>query len=238
MEAIILAGGLGKRLRSAVPKLPKPLAPIAGKPFLTYLFDFWIAQGVDHFVLSVGYKYEAIQYEFGAHYKSAQIDYAIETTPLGTGGGLLLSLEKLRSSEPFLILNGDTFFNINRIEILNHHSTNAADITLSLFEVSHNNRYSPALLDENGFIHSLEKRSKTSQNNWANGGVYVMTLNLLHEHANHHDKNYSLEDELLPDLLRKRRRVAGFISNGDFVDIGSPEDYVRAEEILFRNHGN
>ena len=236
MEAIILAGGLGKRLRSAVPKLPKPLAPIAGKPFLTYLFDFWIAQGVDHFVLSVGYKYEAIQYEFGAHYKSAQIDYAIETTPLGTGGGLLLSLEKLRSSEPFLILNGDTFFNINRIEILNHHSTNAADMTLSLFEVSHNNRYSPALLDENGFIHSLEKQSEISESNWANGGVYLMEPNLLNEYKNRPPKKYSLEDELLPDLLKKKKRIAGFISQGDFIDIGLPEDYRRAEEILSRSH--
>jgi D-glycero-alpha-D-manno-heptose 1-phosphate guanylyltransferase len=155
---------------------------------------------------------------------------------LGTGGGLLLSLEKLRSSEPFLILNGDTFFNINRIEILNHHSTNAADITLSLFEVSHNNRYSPALLDENGFIHSLEKRSKNCESNWANGGVYLMEPNLLNEYQNYPPKKYSLEDELLPDLLKKKKRIAGFISRGDFIDIGLPEDYRRAEEILSRSH--
>ena len=119
---------------------------------------------------------------------------------------------------------------------MNHHSTNAADITLSLFEVSHNNRYSPALLDENGFIHSLEKRSKNCESNWANGGVYLMEPNLLNEYQNYPPKKYSLEDELLPDLLKKKKRIAGFISRGDFIDIGLPEDYRRAEEILSRPH--
>ena len=112
MEAIILAGGLGTRLRSIVPKLPKALAPVGNRPFLAYLFDFWIAQGVDRFVLSVGYKHEIIQKEFGVSYKSAKVDSAVETAPLGTGGGLLLSWKKLRSPKPFLILNGDTFFNV------------------------------------------------------------------------------------------------------------------------------
>ncbi len=238
MEAIILAGGLGTRLRSIVSDLPKPLAPIRDRPFLAYLLDFWINQGVNRFVLSVGYKYETIQNKFGSQYKGAEVDYAVETTPLGTGGGLILSSKKLRSPEPFLILNGDTFFNVNLIDLLKHHSTCEADITLSLVEISDNKRYNSAVLDDKGFVRSLEKRSKTSQSNWANGGVYVMTLNLLHEYANHHDKNCSLEDELLPNLLKKRRRVAGFISNGDFIDIGSPEDYLRAGEILFRDHGN
>jgi D-glycero-alpha-D-manno-heptose 1-phosphate guanylyltransferase len=238
MEAIILAGGLGTRLRSAVSDLPKPLAPIGNKPFLAYLLDFWITQGVNRFVLSVGYKHEAIQNKFGSEYKGVEVDYAVETLPLGTGGGLILSSKKLRSPEPFLILNGDTFFNVNLIDLLKHHLTCEADITLSLIEIPGNKRYNSAVLDDKGFVQSLEKRSKTSKSNWANGGVYVMTLNLLHEYANHYDKNCSLEDELLPDLLKKRRRVAGFISNGDFVDIGSPEDYLRAGEILFRDHGN
>jgi D-glycero-alpha-D-manno-heptose 1-phosphate guanylyltransferase len=236
MEAIILAGGLGKRLRSIVPKLPKPLAPIGGRPFLSYLFDFWISQGVNHFVLSIGYKHEIIQKEFGAHYKSAKVDYAIETTPLGTGGGLLLSQKKLLSPEPFLVLNGDTFFNIKRNEILNYHSNNAADMTLSLFKISPNSRYNPALLDNDGFISSLEKPSKTSKSSWANGGVYLMEPDLLNEYQNYPPKKYSLEDELLPDLIKNKKRIAGFISQGDFIDIGLPDDYRRAKEILSRSY--
>ena len=237
MEAIILAGGLGTRLRSIVSELPKPLAPIKNKPFLAYLLDFWIAQGVNRFVLSVGYKYETIQNKFGTRYKGAEVDYAVETKPLGTGGGLILSWEKLLSPEPFLILNGDTFFNVNLTDILNQHSNCKADMTLSLFEVSNNKRYGTVVLDKNGFVRSLGKEHKTTGNNFANGGVYLMEPSLLKEYGNHRYKKCSLEDELLPNLLRQKRRVSGFISEGDFIDIGLPEDYRKAEKILSKNYG-
>ena len=238
MEAIVLAGGLGTRLRSAVPDLPKPLAPIGNRPFLSYLMDFWIAQGVDHFILSVGYKHEIIQKQFGTHYKSAAIDYAVETVPLGTGGGLLLSLKKLRSTEALLVLNGDTFFEVNRADILNHHSACDADITLSLVKVLENKRYSGVLLDEQGWVRSLEKRSDTSEINLANGGVYLMEPDLLSEYQNDPPQKCSLEDDLLPDLLQKNKRIAGFVSQENFIDIGIPEDYCRATEILSRHAGN
>ena len=88
--AIVLAGGLGTRLKSVVSELPKPMAPIQGRPFLEYLLDYWIAQGICHFILSVGYRHEVITAHFGIHYRGAQIDYAIEATPLGTGGGCCL----------------------------------------------------------------------------------------------------------------------------------------------------
>jgi len=87
ISALVLAGGLGTRLRSAVPDLPKPMAPINGRPFLEYLLDYWINQGVDRFVLSVGYRHEIITEHFGNKYKEAQIEYVIEKTLLGTGGG-------------------------------------------------------------------------------------------------------------------------------------------------------
>ena len=238
MEAIVLAGGLGTRLRSAVPNLPKPMAPIGGKPFLSYLLDFWVAQGVNRFVLSVGHKHEIISKEFGGRYKNAEVDYAVEKDPLGTGGGLLLSLKQLRSPEPFLVLNGDTFFEVNRADIANHHSAYGANMTLALVEVPENKRYSGVLLTEEGWVRSLEKRSENSESNLANGGVYMMEPSLLSEHQNHPPKKYSLEDELLPDLLEKNKRIAGFIAQGEFIDIGVPEDYSRAEGILSRHSGN
>ena len=89
--AIVLAGGLGTRLRTVVPDWPKPMAPVAGKPFLTYLLDYWIGQGIDHFVLSVGYRHEAIIDYFGDSYHGVLIDYVIETEPLGTGGALRMA---------------------------------------------------------------------------------------------------------------------------------------------------
>ena len=238
MEAIVLAGGFGTRLRSAVPDLPKPLAPIENKPFLSYLLEFWIAQGIDRFILSVGYKYEIIQEQFGNHYKTAEIDYAVETVPLGTGGGLLLSLEKLRSSETFLVLNGDTFFEVNRADMVSYHAACGSGVTLSLVNVPENKRYSGVLLDEQGWVRSLKKRSENSEGSLANGGVYLMEQGLLSEYKSHPRKKCSLEDDLLPDLLNKNKRIAGFVSEGDFIDIGIPEDYGRASEILSRHSEN
>ena len=233
MEAIILAGGLGTRLRSMVPDLPKPLAPIGGKPFLDYLLNYWQGQGVKRFVLSVGYKQEMIRDHFGSKYKNAKVDYVVEQKPLGTGGGLLLSMKSLKLNKPFLVLNGDTFFNVNLSDLLDHHSTCKADITLSLVKISNNRRYSGVILDKDErIIRSLEKRSNISGSKWANGGVYVLKPNLLKEYQDHYPKKYSLEDELLPDLLRKNKRIAGFISQENFIDIGLPEDYRQAEGIL------
>ena len=101
--ALILAGGLGTTLRSEVPDLPKPLAPIHGRPFLEYQMDFWIEQGVDIFVLSIGYLHEKVIGHFGHSYRNAKLDYVIEETPLGTGGGLMLALDKVRNTESFLL---------------------------------------------------------------------------------------------------------------------------------------
>jgi D-glycero-alpha-D-manno-heptose 1-phosphate guanylyltransferase len=232
MEAIVLAGGLGSRLRSTVPNLPKPLAPIGEKPFLDYLLDYWQAQGVKHFILSVGYKEELIRNYFGDKYKNSRVDYIVEKKPLGTGGGLLLSVKSLKLNQPFLVLNGDTLFKINLSNLLKHHSTCKADMTLSLSNLADNSRYSEVLLDKSGkLIRSLKRRSKTSNNKVSNGGVYLLEPTLLDDYKSHNIK-YSLEDELLPDLLKKNKRIAGFVSKEKFIDIGRPEDYRRAEKIL------
>ena len=106
--AIILAGGLGARLNNTVPNLPKPMAPINNRPFLEHQMDYWIGQGINRFILSVGYLKDLIIDHFGDKYKKASIEYAIEHKPLGTGGGLLLAAKNI--TEPFLVLNGDTFF--------------------------------------------------------------------------------------------------------------------------------
>jgi D-glycero-alpha-D-manno-heptose 1-phosphate guanylyltransferase len=232
MEAIVLAGGLGSRLRSTVPNLPKPLAPIREKPFLNYLLDYWQTQGVKHFILSVGYKEKLIRNYFGDKYKNSRVDYIVEKKPLGTGGGLLLSVKSLKPNQPFLVLNGDTLFKINLSNLLKYHSTCKADMTLSLASLADNSRYSEVLLDKSGkLIQSLKRRSKTSINKVSNGGVYLLEPTLLDDYQSHNMK-YSLEDELLPDLLKKNKRIAGFISKEKFIDIGRPEDYRRAEKIL------
>ena len=112
-SAIILAGGLGTRLRGVVQDLPKAMAPIKDRPFLEYQLDYWIGQGIRHFILSVGYRREVIMKHFGDKYRDVSIEYAVEETPMGTGGGLLLAVEKMKKRAPFLLLNGDTFFEVS-----------------------------------------------------------------------------------------------------------------------------
>ena len=232
MEAIVLAGGMGTRLRSAIPGLPKPMAPIGGKPFLSYLLNYWVGQGIKRFILSVGYKHEVIQRQFGFRYKNTEIHYVVETEPLGTGGGVLLAMEQLRTKESFLILNGDTFFAVNQHDFLNYHSKYGADITLSLAEVTENNRYSGVLIGEDGWIHSMEARTEVSETCEINGGVYLVEHDFLSSHKKSAQEKCSLEDDLLPEFLNQKKRVAGFLSRGTFIDIGVPQDYERATEIL------
>lgn len=232
MEAIILAGGLGTRLRSAVPSLPKPMAPIKGKPFLGYLFDYWLHQGIKHFILSVGYKYEVIHERFGTKYKDADVSYAIENEPLGTGGGLLLSIKQLRSKEPFLLLNGDTFFAVNLNNLFKYHKNCRADMTLSLVEIKNNKRYSGVLLDKQGLVYSIDSPTDSSKTSIANGGVYMIENDLFRKHLKRSPNKCSLEEELLPQLLIQKKRIAGFASNDSFVDIGIPHDYNLAANVL------
>ena len=232
MEAIILAGGLGARLRSAVPSLPKPMAPIKGKPFLGYLFDYWLHQGIKHFILSVGYKYEVIHERFGTKYKDADVSYAIENEPLGTGGGLLLAIKQLRSKEPFLLLNGDTFFAVNLNNLFKYHKNCRADMTLSLVTIKNNKRFSGVLLDKQGLVYSIDSPTDSPKTSIANGGVYMIENDLFRKHLKRSPNKCSLEEELLPQLLIQKKRIAGFASNDSFIDIGIPHDYNLAANVL------
>src|ERR1700730_16877403 len=127
MQAIILAGGKGTRLRAEVPDLPKPLAPVGGRPFLEHQMAYWISQGVNRFILSVGYKAEMIIGSVGAQFCDAEVVYAIEDQPLGTGGALLHAKQQLKLNEPFLVVNGDTFFYMPLLCLLRFHEEKTSD---------------------------------------------------------------------------------------------------------------
>jgi len=229
-SAVILAGGLGTRLRSAVPDLPKPMAPISGRPFLEYQLDYWINQGVHRFVLSVGYRHEAITEHFGSRYKGAQIEYAVEERPLGTGGGFLAAAEKLGSQEPFLLLNGDTYFGVDRKVLHAYALEHDADWCLSLFRTSEKGRYMGIEMSPKGQIMSL--RSGVEQGSrLANGGVYWVHPRVLSEAPSLGEK-MSLEDDLFPNAFAAGRRLFGIECKGTFIDIGVPEDYHRAPTLL------
>ena len=229
--AIILAGGLGTRLRSVVPNLPKPMAPLNGRPFLEYQLDYWIAQGVHHFILSVGYRKEAIIAHFGETYCGARIQYVTETEPLGTGGGLLLAMEALPGDEPFLLLNGDTFFEVSLNEIKAFHAARQSDWTFLLFRTSEMDRYMGLDLDMDDRIISLSTASSNGES-LANGGVYLISPNIVRRCEFPLDEQISLEERIIPDIMEIGGKVFGLECKGQFIDIGIPEDYQRAANML------
>ncbi|MFQ5432008.1 MAG: nucleotidyltransferase family protein [Nitrospinota bacterium] len=231
MEAIILAGGLGTRLREQVPDLPKPMAPVGGRPFLEHQIDYWIDQGVSRFILSVGYKREVIERRFGDMYRDAEITYAVEDKPLGTGGGLLLSVGKLKKQKSFILLNGDTFFEVDLSDMENLHSRKNSDVTVALHQVKENMRYGSVKLESDARITDFNG-APDAGNSLINGGVYIINKTALDATKWRAGDSFSVENDLFPAMIESSARFYGYVSNGRFIDIGVPEDYQRSGELL------
>jgi len=227
--AIVLAGGLGTSLRATVPDLPKPMAPINGRPFLEYQMDYWINQGINHFVLSVGYLQNIIIDHFGDSYRGITIEYAKEHQPLGTGGGLLMASERLTT--PFLAINGDTFIEVDLVDLYNFHVFKNSNWTFSLFRTIQSDRYMSMDVSTSGEILSLES-NKDRPNGLANGGVYLINPGILQSLGYKIGSKASLECELLPSYVSQYGNPYGKEFEGSFIDIGLPEDYHRSSEII------
>ena len=234
ITAIILAGGLGTRLRSVLPDLPKPMAPVNGRPFLEHLMDYWIDQGVDAFILSVGYKKEVVIDYFGSSYRSVPIRYSVEDTPLGTGGALILAARGL--TEPLIVLNGDTFFEVSLTELASFQKSKSADLSLSLFRTDDQQRFGGVELDKSGALNSLSGESLRPQT-LANGGTYFMCPKLLMNAGCATGEACSFEKDLIPKFLAQGRKVFGIPFSGRFIDIGIPSDFMKAGSVLKGSEG-
>lgn|SRR3990167_492582 len=233
--AVILAGGLGTRLRSVVNDRPKPMALVNDIPFLAHQIDYWRAAGVQRFILSIGYKSNLIVDYFGSSFHGAQIDYVVEDTPIGTGGGLVLAIKQTKLATPFLLLNGDTYFNVELDELIDYSLEKDAELTFSLFKTEDKKRYMGMEINENGQVESLNTVSYAKPYNLANGGVYwVQNPGVLYEYFTNLANPVSFESDILPSILKNGNRLFGFEWEGDFIDIGVPEDYFRAGSILNR----
>lgn len=229
-EAIVLAGGLGTRLRSVITDVPKPMAPIGGRPFLEHLLDHWIGQGIQRFTLSVGYRHEAITGHFGNAYRGAALRYALEQAPLGTGGALLRTLGAFPIESPVLLLNGDTYFAVDLDRLSDFAARTEADITFALFETSDRARYMGIELDPKGQILKLQAQHQSPH--LANGGVYWLRPGVLGEQAAAAECPQSLETDVFPAMLRAGRKLCGRVFHGTFIDIGVPDDFRRAQGLL------
>ena len=225
MEAIILAGGLGTRLRESVPDVPKPMAPINERPFLEYLLDYWISQGVTRFILSVGYKWEIIQDHFGTRHHNASLEYSVEEKPIGTGGGLILALKRLTERQPCLLLNGDTFFKVPLAGFREFHVQSEAEISLSLRPVKGAKRYDWVHLCDQHSVKWIEPRSDESKSGLINGGVYMFNPKSFNPEDWDGTSKVSLENDMIPQALQADKKLKGYVCSEKFIDIGIPEDY-------------
>jgi D-glycero-alpha-D-manno-heptose 1-phosphate guanylyltransferase len=230
MEAIVLAGGLGTRLRPVITGVPKPMAPVAGRPFLDYILYYLKQQGVRRVVLAVGYKWEVIRdYYAGNNSFGLELDFSIEEEPLGTGGAIFKAAENI-IDDRFFVINGDTSFNVPLKEFAEFYTANGAEITLALKTVNNAGRYGTVECTENGRVVSfLEKGQSGKPASAINGGVYLMQKALVSKFDL--PAKFSFETDFLQGKLDKLN-VYGKTFDASFIDIGIPEDYYRAQELF------
>lgn len=221
-EAIILAGGLGTRLKHLLNNVPKPMAPVNNLPFLEYIFKYLKSQNISSVILSVGYKYKSIQAYFKYSFHGIKIQYSIEETPLGTGGAIKKAMELVESKNAF-ILNGDTFFNVDLSKMQKAHLITNSKFTLALKELTDFDRYGLVEIKNNIVINFLEKQPTKS--GLINGGTYL--LNRDEFLKTDWPERFSFEKEFL-ETYYKNWHFNAYISTGYFIDIGIPEDYYKA----------
>lgn len=228
MQALILCGGLGTRLRSVVHDAPKTMAPIRGTPFLEIVLGTLSRMGVREVVLATGYKADQIEAHFGNGDRwGLSISYSREPSPLGTAGAIKLAEGRL--AERVLILNGDTFatFELARLEALLDRPR--AELAMALKQVEEVARYGSVLLEPDGRVHAFKEKGDGHGPGTINAGVYLLRRDLLAEVPA--GRPVSLEREILPKLL-ERGAIYGCEMAGPFIDIGVPEDYARAQSLL------
>jgi D-glycero-alpha-D-manno-heptose 1-phosphate guanylyltransferase len=226
-EAIILAGGLGTRLRSVVADLPKCMAMVAGRPFLSYVVDYLRMQGVERFVFSLGYKAELIEAYLSDHYPTLHYVCVKEHEPLGTGGAIQLACSEV-ASENVLIANGDTLFKIKVNELFRVHLQHSARCTLALKPMNNFDRYGVVELDKKQAVLSFKEKQFYTEG-LINGGLYLLNKELFLQHS--FPEKFSFEKDYL-EKYAAEQKFYGSIQEGYFIDIGIPEDYLKAQTDL------
>jgi D-glycero-alpha-D-manno-heptose 1-phosphate guanylyltransferase len=230
IEAIILAGGQGTRLRSVIQDVPKPMAPVANRPFLAYLFDQLCQTGIARVHLSVGYKHRVIIDYFGHRYKHLKLNYVVENEPLGTGGGIRLAMEQCESDH-VVVLNGDTYFGVDIDAMVDEHVKSQAGLTMALKHLENVNRYGMVQLDNNQVVR-FDEKSESLKTGYINGGIYILDRNRFLERTQ--ASKFSMEVDYMERFIGEEK-FCGFPSDAYFIDIGIPEDYNKANQYFEQN---
>ena len=223
ITAAILAGGLGTRLRPAIEGIPKVLARVGERPFITFLLDQLVALGIKKAVLLTGYRASQVEQTLGNRYDGMNLSYSVEESPLGTGGALRQALAQL-NTETVLLMNGDSFCDVNLQAVATAHRRSRAEVTLTVRRVPDASRFGKVQLTNGKVTHFGEKQGNAGPG-WINAGVYMMAKTLIAGIPA--GQSWSLERDLLPGWV-KSRRIYGVKGSGRFLDIGTPASYAGA----------
>lgn len=226
---MILAGGKGERLRQAVSDRPKVLATVAGRPFLTHLFDQLSEAGIRRVVVCTGYRREEVERAMGDHYGPLELEYSREPVPLDTGGALRLALERL-DTDPVLAMNGDSYCDLDFTALADWHRRKRAGATIALVHKSSVERFGSIGWYEDGRIAQfVEKACQGS--GWINAGIYLLSRSVV-EGIGAGEKK-SLERDCFP-AMAKQGVLFAYPGGKRFIDIGTPESYATADEFFRR----
>ena len=229
-KALLLVGGLGTRLRGMIPLVPKPLAPVGERPFLDLLIRQLVGQGIKHLIMCTGYLAEQIECEFGdGRDVGASIEYSKEPQPLGTAGAIKFAQTLLQGVPEFLVMNGDSFLELDFHQFVQFHRAHGGIATMAVVPVDNAGRYGTVHADSNSRVTSFLEKTGNSSPGLINAGIYIFKRSIL-EHIP--GGTVSLEKEVFPRILDHGVYVSR--QRGQFIDIGTPTDYIDAQN-LFKN---
>lgn len=229
LAAVVLAGGMGTRLRSVVADRPKVLAPVAGRPFLTYLLDQIADAGFRRIVLSTGHLAEQFAEVIGDRYRNIQIVYAHEEQPLGTGGAIRFACG-FTDADQLLVMNGDSYCAVDLSSYIGWHIDGGNDVSLMLAKVSDTSRYGTVEVEADKRITAFIEKRPESTAGYINAGVYLLRRPMLEQIPTGPS---SMERDVFPVWLCERSMM-GWVTDGEFIDIGIPSDYERSHEFMAR----
>jgi mannose-1-phosphate guanylyltransferase len=226
VQALVLAGGEGTRLRPLTLTVPKPIMPLAGRPFLSFMLDWLARHGVDEAILSCGFMADEVEQVLGDEHRGMRLLYVNEDEPLGTAGPVRLAADRDLVSFPLLVLNGDVLTDIDLTAQLERHEASGAAATLALVAVDDTSSYGVVPTDAAGRVEAfLEKSAGPAPTNRINAGAYVLDAPAVDAIAR--DRAVSFEREVFPALV-EQHALHGYESEGYWIDIGTPERYLEA----------
>ena len=228
-DAIVLCGGGGLRLRSVIGNSAKGMAEIAGRPFLEVLLHQLRRHGIQRVIMAVGYQKDTIREFFGDRLGDMEVLYSEEATPLGTGGALRNAVDFI-SSDSVLVTNGDSYADVDLARFTEHHREAGADVSIVVVPADGRTDCGFILVGDGGEVKSFDEKQAPPDASYINAGIYMMSKAMLL--GIRPGEPVSLEKEVFPQWMSEGKEVQAFIFSGKCIDIGTPDRYRVAQDVL------